>query len=92
MTENEVPQEIVSVRNTAQDPDREIENDLDLGIVTETEDATETETVIENQIAIVRRAVIVKNLDHDREVKVLKELDMGLLCPVERKSKNQNNP
>ena len=88
MTENEVPQEIVSVRNTAQDPDREIENDLDLGIVTETEDATETE----NQIAIVRRVVIVKNQDHDREVKVLKRLDMGLLCPVERKSKNQNNP
>ena len=90
MTENEVPQEIVSVRNTAQDPDREIENDLDLGIVTETEDATENE--IENQIAIVRRVVIVKNLDHDRELKALKRLDMGLLCPVERKSKNQNNP
>ena len=90
MTENVVPQEIVSVRNTAQDPDREIENDPDLGIVTE--DATETENEIENQIAIVRRVVIVKNLDHDREVKVLKRLDMGLLCPVERKSKNQNNP
>ena len=89
MTENEVPQEIVRVRNTAQDPDREIENDPDLGIVTGTEDATETE--IENQIAIVRRVVIVKNLDHDREVKVLKRLDMGSLCPVERKSKNQNN-
>ena len=88
MTENEVPQEIVSVRNTAQDPDRETENDLDLGIVTETEDATETE----NQIAIVRRVVIVKNLDHDREVKVLRRQDMGLLCPAERKSKNQNNP
>ena len=90
MTENEVPQEIVSVRNTAQDPDRETENDLDLEIVTETEDATENE--IENQIAIVRRVGIVKNLDHDREVKVLKRLDMGSLCPVERKSKNQNNP